>query len=147
MKLNLEVLKDEILSQLKAQGLVVFHGVRRRGDSRPAAYWDAERTPEFSEFLVTAKQAGAKMVVFSHLQFAAEMLEDALDQLDEYELPSGGAAGVRTAAARDRRLSGLHLCAGSFLRFPGPDLHLRAAGRLVLGVPAHPRRDRQLRAR
>jgi hypothetical protein len=87
MKLNLEVLRDEILSQLKAQGLIVFHGVRRRGDSRPAAYWDAERAPEFSEFLATAQQSGAKMVVFSHLQFSAEMLEDALDQLDEYELP------------------------------------------------------------
>ena len=87
MKNNLEALKNDIVSQLKAQGLVVFHGIRRRSDSRPTAYWDADNMPEFQTFLATAKQCGVRMVIFTSLQFSTVMVEDALGEIEDYDLP------------------------------------------------------------
>ena len=51
------------------------------------AYWDTARVPEFQSFLAAARQAGAKMVVFNQVQFFEGMVEDALEQLEECELP------------------------------------------------------------
>jgi hypothetical protein len=87
MKLNLDALKTDILEQLRADGFVVFHGHCRNGQSRPVAYWDTARVPEFQSFLAAARQTGAKMVVFNQVQFFEGMVEDALEQLEECELP------------------------------------------------------------
>ena len=87
MKPNLDDLKADILEQLRSEGFVVFHGHCRNGQSRPVAYWDTARTPEFRAFLATARQAGAKLIVFNQVQFYEGMVEDALEQLEECELP------------------------------------------------------------
>ena len=87
MKLDLDALKDEILAQLAADGFVVFHGWCRGSESHPAAFWDTSRTPDYRPFLVTARQAGARLVVFHHLEFVPAMVEDALDRLEECEAP------------------------------------------------------------
>jgi hypothetical protein len=87
MKLNLDAMKADILEQLQAEGFVIFHGYCRNGQSRPVAYWDTTRTPEFQAFLATARQAGAKMMVFNQVQFFEGMVDDALDQLEQCELP------------------------------------------------------------
>ncbi len=94
MKLNLDVLKDDILEQLEAQGFVVFHGFCRNGESRPVAFWDTSRTPDFQPFLASARQAGAKMVVFNHVGFVSGMVEDAMDRLEGCELPAEERRGL-----------------------------------------------------
>jgi hypothetical protein len=87
MKPNLDTLKDSMLEQLQAQGFAVFHGLCRHGESHPMAWWDTHRQPEFQTFLAAARQAGATLIVFSHLEFFEAMVEDALDQLEDCDLP------------------------------------------------------------
>ncbi len=87
MRPNLDELKDDIQKELGAQGFVVFRGYAHHGDSRPTAYWDAAGDGDFRPFLATARQAGVKLVVFHKLEFVSGMAEDALDQLQDCELP------------------------------------------------------------
>jgi hypothetical protein len=94
MKLNLDALKDQILEYLQTQGFAVFQGSLRRADCRPAAYWDTRAHPEFQSFLEVARQAGCKIVVFSRVEFAQGMLEDAADQLEDCEMPAEERRGV-----------------------------------------------------
>ena len=88
MKPNLDTLKESMLEQLQAQGFAIFHGLCRHGESHPMAWWDTRRHPEFETFLAAARQVGASMIVFSHLEFFEAMVEDALDQLEDCELPA-----------------------------------------------------------
>jgi hypothetical protein len=88
MKPNLDVLKDEIPAQLSTQGFVVFSGFCRNGQAHPVAYWDTTRNPDFQAFLAAASQVGVKVVVFSHLEFARGMVDEALDSLEDCELPA-----------------------------------------------------------
>ena len=87
MKPNLDTLKDSMLEQLQAQGFAVFHGLSRHGDGNPVAWWDTRRHPEFETFLAAARKAGVALIVFSHLEFFEGMVEDALDQVEDCELP------------------------------------------------------------
>jgi hypothetical protein len=103
MKPNLDTLKDSMLEQLQAQGFAVFHGLCRHGESHPMAWWDTRRQPEFQTVLAAARQAGATLIVFSHLEFFEAMVEDALDQLEDCELP---AAERRTIELRLREMQG-----------------------------------------
>jgi hypothetical protein len=103
MKPNLDTLKESMLEHLQAQGFGVFHGVCRHGDANPVAWWDTRRHPEFELFLAAARKAGATMIVFSHLEFFEAMVEDALDQLEDCELP---AKEQRTIERRLREMQG-----------------------------------------
>jgi hypothetical protein len=87
MKPNLDTLKEGMLEHLQAQGFAVFHGLCRHGDANPVAWWDTRRHPEFQTFLAAARQAGATLIVFTNLEFFEGMVEDALDQLEDCELP------------------------------------------------------------
>ena len=103
MKPNLDTLKESILEQLQAQGFAVFHGLCRHGDANPVAWWDTRRHPEFETFLAAARKAGATLIVFSHLEFFEAMVEDALDHLEDCELP---AAERRAIERRLREMQG-----------------------------------------
>jgi len=87
MKLNLDTLKDEILNELKARDFSIFHGHCPLGDSRPLAVWDTAHYPDFRLFLETARASAVKCIVFAHLNFSSEMVEDARRMLRECELP------------------------------------------------------------
>jgi hypothetical protein len=87
MKPNLDALKDNILEHLQTEGFVVFHGFCHNAASRPIAYWDSSAHPDFTAFLSTARQAGIKLVVFNYLEFSSAMVDDAMERLEEYELP------------------------------------------------------------
>src|SRR5512136_2240253 len=88
MKTNLDVLKDEIEGMLSEAGVAVFRGFCRNVHSRPAAYWDTSRHPDFRPFLDIARQAGVKMVVFNHIEFSSGMVQDAQDSLEDSDLPA-----------------------------------------------------------
>jgi hypothetical protein len=103
MKPNLDTLKESILEHLQTQGFAVFHGLGRHGDALPVAWWDTRRYPEFETFLAAARKAGATLIVFSHLEFFEAMVEDALDHLEDCELP---APERRTIERRLREMQG-----------------------------------------
>jgi hypothetical protein len=86
MQQNLDTLKTEIQEFLEARGFIVFHGYSRLMDSLPLVYWDLEHYPDYKLFLKAAEAAGARMIVFHRREFAAGMIEDALEQLQDAEL-------------------------------------------------------------
>jgi hypothetical protein len=106
MRMNLDVLKSDILEQLATQDFIIFHGYCRSGDSHPVAFWDTMRTPDFRPFLATARQAGARMIVFHHIEFVPAMAEDAMDRLEDCEMPAEERRGF------ERRLREMHAYQG-----------------------------------
>jgi hypothetical protein len=88
MKTNLDVLKDEIQAMLAEAGIAVFRGFCRNVHSRPGAYWDTSRDPEFRHFLDVALQMKVKMVVFNYIAFSSGMVEEAQDSLEDSDLPA-----------------------------------------------------------
>ena len=87
MKPNLDTLKTEILEHLESHGFTVFHGFSRMTESHPAVYWDVNRQPDFRMFLAAAQQAGVKLMVFNQREFLSEGVDDALERLNEADLP------------------------------------------------------------
>ena len=81
MSTNLDTLKTEIEEFLGKEGFNVFHGYSRSTEEE-GVYWDCERHPDYREFLATARTAGTTLVVFHRREFDAEMVDDALDQLE-----------------------------------------------------------------
>lgn len=84
---NLDTLKEEIERYLEEQGFSTFRGFPRMLDSLPLVYWDCDRYPDYKAFLDTAKAVGARLVVYHQHEFNAEQLDNALDRLEECELP------------------------------------------------------------
>lgn len=87
MKQDLETLKLEIEDHLAQRDFVLFHGRPRSFDTVPMVEWDTEHHPDFRAFLETAARLGVKVVVLSHRRFTEAMVADALDSLEEIELP------------------------------------------------------------
>lgn len=87
MKLNLDTLKTEIEQHLEESGLAVFYGNSRALEPVPAIYWDCEQYPDYKRFVVAARAAGARIIVFHQRTFMSEQIDDALEQLSECNLP------------------------------------------------------------
>ena len=84
---NLDTLKDEIEGYLEEQGFAIFRGFPRLMDSLPLVYWDCDRYPDYKAFLETAKAAGVHLVVYHQQEFSTEQVDNALDRLQEVEMP------------------------------------------------------------
>jgi hypothetical protein len=83
MNTNLDTLKSEIQAFLENEGFVVFHGYPRPiVDTVPVVYWDADRRPDYTEFLQAAKAAGVTMIVFHQREFGQDMVDEAMDRLE-----------------------------------------------------------------
>jgi hypothetical protein len=80
--LNLDTLKREILEYLESAGFAVFQGSPGGLEGLPMVLWDAERHPDYQEFLDVARKCGLAMVVFAAREFEGADLEEALEQLD-----------------------------------------------------------------
>ncbi|HLH00611.1 MAG TPA: hypothetical protein VKX49_30175 [Bryobacteraceae bacterium] len=87
MTQDLNALKAEMEQYLQESGLVVFHSHARSLDSAPTIFWDTQRRPDFREFLQAAKTADVKLIVLHQREFAAEQIDDALEQLRDCEMP------------------------------------------------------------
>ncbi len=70
---------------LAQSGVAVFHGYHRLP---PAAHviWDTERHPDFREFVESARQSGARLLIFNHHAFSLDRIDEALDQLEDADL-------------------------------------------------------------
>ena len=84
---NLDTLKGEIEEYLEEQGFAVFRGFPRMLDTLPLVYWDCDRYPDYKAFLTTAKAAAVQLVVYHQQEFSAEQIDNALERLEEVELP------------------------------------------------------------
>ena len=102
MDLNLDTLKREMLDHLEASGFAVFHGQPGGLEGLPIVMWDCERYPDYQMFLDTARKAGCKMILFASRDFEEAEIEEALEQLEECEMPAEERVGLerRLRAAR-----------------------------------------------
>jgi hypothetical protein len=83
MALDLETLRTEVEAHLQQAGMPVFYGYHRMLDSMIQVSWDTEHHGDFREFLQTARQAGAKLIIFNHEAFQLDQIDEALDELEE----------------------------------------------------------------
>jgi len=83
MTQNLNTLRTEIEEHLESRGLVVFHGFLGTTGSQPCAYWDSHRRPDYHEFVAAAVASGARLLAMFTQEFSADMIDDAVESLDE----------------------------------------------------------------
>jgi hypothetical protein len=87
MALDLEALRVDLEAYLEKSGFAVFYGYHRMADTLNQVEWDSELRPDYREFLRAAEKAGAKLIVFHHHAFSLDQIDDALDELEDSDLP------------------------------------------------------------
>ena len=106
MSADLDTLREQIQSYLDAEGFVVFHASSRGQENLPALYWDTARYPDYQLFLQGAKQVGVALIAIHHRELEADLVEDALVDLENTEMPHEELVRVR------QRLQELHVWEG-----------------------------------
>ena len=86
MKQNLDNLKSEIRSELANRGLAVFHSFGHDDGGFRAIHWDTKNYPDFRGFLDVAQQLDIKLISFSHSTLDPELIESAIDDLENLGL-------------------------------------------------------------
>ncbi|MCL4843112.1 MAG: hypothetical protein KJZ79_14790 [Bryobacteraceae bacterium] len=87
MRPNLDSLTEEIQQYLAAEQYIVFRGLSRAADGQAFVYWDTDRHPDYKAFLDCAQQLGLRLIHFHTREFSQEHREEALDQLEDADLP------------------------------------------------------------
>ena len=87
MDLNLDTLKHEILEYLGATGLAVFHSSPGCLDGQSMVLWDSDRHPDYQMFLDVARKIGVQVILFASREFESAEIEEAVEHLEECELP------------------------------------------------------------
>jgi hypothetical protein len=105
MKINLDSLKAEMVTHLKENGFVVFHGFSRNVDEGPEVEWDTFHYPDYKDFVAVAKQLGVKLMVLHHREFSSAIIDRASDELAssalEYQEQRGVEQRLRELAMYD----------------------------------------------
>jgi hypothetical protein len=86
MALDLESLRAEIQTYLDESDIPVFFGYPRSLDPMTQIAWDIESHPDFREFIASGRKAGAKLIVFTHVAFSLDQIDEALEQLEGSDL-------------------------------------------------------------
>ncbi|MBV6430312.1 MAG: hypothetical protein IANPNBLG_00421 [Bryobacteraceae bacterium] len=87
MKTNLDTLKTEIPQYLHSKGLAVFQGFVNELHEQKLVFWDIDHEPDYRMFVECAVNAGAHLIVFNHRRFQRRMVDDALENLEDTDLP------------------------------------------------------------
>ncbi len=87
MKQNLDSLKKEILEYLEEQQMAVFYGFIADLHEQRLVLWDVEGSPDYRAFVACAQRAGIKLLVMNARAFRRDMVEDALEQLEDSDMP------------------------------------------------------------
>src|SRR5262249_153519 len=87
MKNNLDTLTTEIPEHLKPQGLGIFRGIVNELHEQRLVFWDVDNNPDYRQFVECAVAAGVKLMIFNFRHFEKAMAEDALERLEECDLP------------------------------------------------------------
>jgi len=88
MNINLDTLKQEILTHLGSEGFVIFRGYSRMADTDSFVSWDSDRNPDYHGFVDAAKQAGAKLMVYHERIFNQDLLEETAERLEDADFPA-----------------------------------------------------------
>ena len=80
-------MRTEIQAYLESRGLAVFHGFPRTFDDVAAVYWNTTDHADYREFLATAEAAGVKLVTLYANEFNETLIDDALDRLEDPDVP------------------------------------------------------------
>jgi predicted TIM-barrel fold metal-dependent hydrolase len=88
MTSNLDRLRAEIEEYAEQAGLALFYGDWRNLESLPVVDWDSQQFPDFRSFLQAARAADIRLVVFHQHEFSSVLVEEALEQLSDCELPA-----------------------------------------------------------
>lgn len=106
MRPNLDSLSEEIQQYLEAEHFVVFRSMTRALESPETVWWDSERHPDFRQFLDVALKLGLRLISFHHREFSAIHREDAIERLEEADLPRDA------KRALERRINELQIYEG-----------------------------------
>lgn len=87
MRPNLDSLSEEIQHFLASEQFIVFHGLSRAADGQAFVYWDTGRQTDYKAFLECAQKLGLRLVHFHTREFTQAHREEALDQLEEADMP------------------------------------------------------------
>jgi hypothetical protein len=87
MKPNLDSLTEEIQNYLEAEHFIVFRSRSRVPDEARLVEWDSEKHSDYRQFLDCALKLGVRLINFHTREFNATYREDAVEQLEESELP------------------------------------------------------------
>jgi hypothetical protein len=88
MKQDLETLRLELEEYLAKKPFAVFHGMSRAMDEFPNIVgWDSQNHPDFRGFLDCAEKLGVKVIVLHARRLTEEQIEQALEDLQELEIP------------------------------------------------------------
>ena len=86
MAIDLETLRKDVQDYLDTSEMPVIFGQRHSYDALNEVTWDTERHPDFREFVAAGRKAGAKLIVFSQRSFTLDLIDEALDQLEDSQL-------------------------------------------------------------
>ncbi len=81
MDLNLEALKNEILSYLESSDFAVFRSHAGGLEGLAVITWDTERCPDYRAFLDTARKAGEKLILFASRELGEEEIDEVIEEL------------------------------------------------------------------
>jgi hypothetical protein len=87
MKQNLDTLKREIPEFLHGKGLAVFRGFVNELHEQKLVFWDVDRESDYKTFVDCALQAGIRLVIFNYRDFERAMADDAIERLEECDMP------------------------------------------------------------
>ena len=103
MRSNLENLRSEIRDYLDSRNIAVFYGTARASEDSAAVYWDSDRYPDYRAFISAAETAGVKLLTLHANEFDEDVIDDALERLEESTL---GRDERRAAEQRLREMRG-----------------------------------------
>lgn len=86
MRPNLDSLNEEILHYLEAEHFVVFRSLSRMVDEEQMVHWDAEKQPDYKQFLDCALQLGVRLIHFHSREFTPGHREETMERLETVEL-------------------------------------------------------------
>lgn len=87
MDINLNTLKREIEEYLDASEFAIFRGSPGGLENFPMITWDTEQYPDYQMFLEAARKTGTRLVLFATRDFESADVDDALEQLQEADIP------------------------------------------------------------
>jgi hypothetical protein len=99
-------MRAEIQEYLESRGLAVFHGYPRNFDAVPAVYWNTAAHTDYRAFVGAAEAAGVKLITLYANEFNAALIDEAIEHLDDPDMPQEERRGV------EKRLRQLRAYAG-----------------------------------
>lgn len=106
MKPNLDTLKKEIREHLETNGLAVFAGFVNELHEQRLIIWDVDREPDYRKFVDCAIHAQVKLIVFNYRDFERAMIDEALERIEETDLPREEQRGIERRLKELRAFDG-----------------------------------------